>query len=501
MRPTEPAATAFLLATLGLLLAASVVSSRASQRVGVPVALVFLGLGMAAGAVGLAGTDFGDFALAFRVGTAALVLILFGGGLETPWASVRRVLAPASVLATLGVLLTAGLVAAAARWLGLVWGEALLLGAVVSSTDAASVFAVLRGSGITLKRRVGSTLEAESGINDPLAVMLTTAVTAQLLAPAQPGGTDISRVVGRMSGELALELAIGLAAGVALGYGGRWVLARISLPAGGLYPVLTVALACLAFGLPTLVHGSGFLAVYVTGLVLGAGPLPFRGGLLRVHDALAWLSQVTMFLLLGLLVRPARLGAVAGTGLALALFLAVVARPLATALCLLPFREYTRRDVLYVGWVGLRGAVPIVLATVPVLAGAPGAGRVFELVFFIVVVTALLPGGTVPWVTRKLGLAAAGPPPPRALLEIESRRPLGGELLSFYVTEAVAVAGAAIADLPFPDRASVTLVVRGDELIAPRGDTVLLPGDHVYVFAREEDRMEIQLMFGRPEGE
>jgi potassium/hydrogen antiporter len=154
-----------------------------------------------------------------------------------------------------------------------------------------------------------------------------------------------------------------------------------------------------------------------------------------------------------------------------------------------------------VGWVGLRGAVPIVLATVPVLAGAPGAARVFELGFFIVVVTALIPGGTVPWVTRRLGLAAAGPPPARALLEIESRRPLGGELLSFYISDAVAVAGAAIADLPFPDRASVTLVVRGDELVAPRGDTVLLPGDHVYVFVRTEDRMEIQLMFGRPEGE
>jgi cell volume regulation protein A len=288
---------------------------------------------------------------------------------------------------------------------------------------------------------------------------------------------------------------------VAIGYGGRLVLARVALPAGGLYPVLTVALAFLAYGVPTLLHGSGFLSVYLAGLVLGAGPLPFRGGLLRVHDALAWLGQVTMFLLLGILVRPEELGAVAAPGLVLALFLAVVARPAATAACLLPFREYTRRDVLYVGWVGLRGAVPIVLATVPVLAGAPGAGRIFHLAFFIIVVTALVPGGTVPWVTRRLGLASSAPPPPRALLEIDARRPLGGELMSFYVSDAVAVANLSIADLPFPDRASVTLVVRGDELVAPRGDTVLRPGDHVYVFAQPEDRPFVQLIFGRPESD
>lgn len=498
MHPTEPAATALLLATLGLLLAASVVSSRASQRVGVPLALVFLGLGMLAGAAGFAGGEFADYGLAFRAGTAALVLILFDGGLQTPWDTVRRALAPAAVLATGGVLLTAGMVGAVAHWIGLPWPEALLLGAVVSSTDAASVFAVLRGSGITLKRRVGSTLEVESGINDPLAVILTTVLTARLVAPT---GTGMGDEAVRFALELARELAIGFGAGLALGFGGRFVLARISLPAGGLYPVLTVALACLAYGVPTLVHGSGFLAVFVTGLVLRAGPLPFRAGLLRVHDALAWLSQVTMFLLLGLLVRPARLGVVAGPGLVLALFLAVVARPVAATLCLLPFREYTRRDVLYVGWVGLRGAVPIVLATVPVLAGAPGADRIFELVFFIVVVTALLPGGTVPWVTHRLGLASTQPPAPQALLEIESRRPLGGELVAFYVSDAVAVAGLAIADLPFPEQASVTLVVRGDELVAPKGDTQLLPGDHVYVFSRPEDRGEIQLMFGRPEGD
>jgi len=264
--------------------------------------------------------------------------------------------------------------------------------------------------------------------------------------------------------------------------------------------VLTLALALLAFSVPTLLYGSGFLAVYVAGVVLGNGALPYRAGLLRVHDSLAWLSQVAMFLVLGLLAFPSRLAQVGWVGLALALFLAVVARPLVVALCLFPF-GYTRRDTIYVGWVGLRGAVPIILAIFPVLAGAPGAQRIFDVVFFIVVVNALVPGATVPWVTRRLGLESSDPPRPQAVLEIESRQQLTGELLSFYVDESLAVTGVPLSDLPFPESAAVTLLVRGDALIAPKGDTALQPGDHVYVFARPEDRPFILLLFGRPEGD
>ncbi|MGZ8378551.1 MAG: TrkA C-terminal domain-containing protein, partial [Gemmatirosa sp.] len=204
---------------------------------------------------------------------------------------------------------------------------------------------------------------------------------------------------------------------------------------------------------------------------------------------------------LGLLVFPSRLGEVAGIGLGLALFLAIVARPLVVALCLAPFRAYTRRDVGYVGWVGLRGAVPIILATFPVLAGAPGASRVFDVVFFIVVVNAIVPGATVPWVTRKLGLESGEPPAPRAVLEIESMQPLEGELLSFHIGAELAVAGVALRDLPFPESASVVLIVRGRELLAPKGDTELLVGDHAYVFTRPGDLPLVQLMFGRPEGD
>jgi cell volume regulation protein A len=256
--------------------------------------------------------------------------------------------------------------------------------------------------------------------------------------------------------------------------------------------------AFLAFGISTLAHGSGFLAVYVAALVLGNGALPYKAGILRVHDALAWLSQILMFLVLGLLVFPSRLAEVAWVGLALALFLAIIARPVVVALCLLPF-GFKVKEIALVGWAGLRGAVPIILATFPVLAGAPGAGRIFDVVFFIVVANAIVPGGTVPWVTRRLGLESSEPPAPTAVLEIESVQPLRGRLASFYIDEALAVAGVSLADLPFPEGAAATMIVRGTEIIAPKGGTILEPGDHVYVLMRPEDEATILLMFGRPE--
>lgn len=488
----EPLATALFLATLGVLLATSVLVSRASQRFAIPVTLLFLGVGMLAGSQGIGGIEFTDYAVAFRLGTIALVLILFDGGLNTPLASLRRAARPAAVLATAGVAGTAALVAAAAHFLDLPWTHALLLGAIVSSTDAAAVFSVLRGSGIGIKRRVGTTLEVESGINDPMAVILTMAVTQHLLAPGEGAGL-------RLAVDLVRQLVIGGVAGALIGGAGRLAMPRVRLQAGGLYPVLTLALAALAYAVPTLLGGSGFLGVYVAGVMLGNGPLPYRPGLLRVHDALGWLAQIGMFLVLGLLVLPSRLVPVAWEGLALALFLAIVARPLVAALCLIPFR-YASREIVYVGWVGLRGAVPIILAIYPVLMSAPGAQRVFDIVFFIVVINALVPGATLPWVTRRLGLEV-DEPRPAAVLEIESRQPLTGELLSFHVDEALAVSGVPLSELPFPEGAAAALVVRGRELIAPKGSTTLEPGDHVYVLTRPEDRALILLMFGRPEDE
>jgi potassium/hydrogen antiporter len=360
---TEPIPTAVLLAIFGLLMVFSVLFSRTAERLGVPVVLLFMILGMLAGAEGL-GVQFDNYEFAFRIGMIALVLILFDGGLNTPYAVLRRGIAPASVLATVGVAGTAALVAVGAWALGFPPEQALLLGAVVSSTDAAAVFAVLRGSRLNLQKRVGVTLEVESCINDPMAIILTIAITSAIISGEPP--------TWWMLIDVPLQLIIGAAAGIAFGWGGARLLQIVRLRAGGLYPVLTLATAMIAFGATTLINGSGFLAVYAAAAVIGNSAIPYRSGLTRIHDAIAWLGQITMFLMLGLLVYPSRLLDVMWIGLGLGLFLAFVARPAVVLLCLVPFR-YPPRELAYLGWAGLRGAVPIILATFPVMANVPGA--------------------------------------------------------------------------------------------------------------------------------
>lgn len=489
MVPSEPIATAILLTVVGILLGVSALLSRAT-RLGIPIVLVFLILGMLAGSEGIGRIDFEDYHLSFRVGTAALVLILFDGGLNTPWRLLREVGGPSVTLATLGVLGTAGLVGVGARFLGFSWGEAFLLGAIVSSTDAAAVFSVIRGSGLTLRRRVGATLEAESGLNDPMAVVLTLTLTESVISGRPPGFAAL--------GYAALQLLIGAVLGYGIGRAGRWVLGRLRPPAGGLFPVLTLGIALFAFGLPTLLQGSGFLAVYVAGMVLGNGPLPYRNGVLRVHDALSWLGQVVMFLALGLLVFPSRLLAVAGPGILLALFLTIAVRPVVTMLCLAPFR-FPVREQLFIGAMGLRGAVPIILGTFPILAGVSAGHRLFDLVFFVVVASVLLQGGAARGLTRLLGQGAPVPPPPAALVELSSARALNGEMRSFFLVPEAAVADVPLAEIPFPQGAGAVLVIRGEELLTPQSDLVLRPGDHVYVLGRTQDWPLLNLLFGLPE--
>ncbi len=492
MLSSEPGPTALALLVAAALLATSALLSRASSRLGFPFGLVFLVIGMLAGSEGVGGIVFDDYGLAFRLGTVALVLILFDGGLNTSLGSIRAVAWPAGILATAGVAGVAAVAAVGARLAGFPWAPALVLGAVVSSTDAAAVFAVLRGAGLRLKQRVAATLEVESGLNDPMAVILTFALTASLVG----GGVR----AWALAGQVVVQIAVGTAAGVALGAGARLLLQRVRVAAAGIYPVLTISLAMLAFAVPTLFGGSGFLAVYVAGAVLGDGRIPYRNGVRHVHDALAWTSQITMFLVLGLLVFPSRLASVAWQGLALALFLAFVARPVVIAAVLLLFR-YPLREIVYVAWIGLRGAVPIILATYPVLSRAPGAERIFDVVFFVVVVNALVPGWTVRWLARRLGLEAEAPPPPPAAVEITSTEPINGEIVGFHVDPASAVAGSRSSELPFPEGTSVLLLVRGGHLVAPRGSTVLVPGDHVYLFCESSERELAQLIFGRGEGE
>ena len=488
---TEPIATAVLLTAFGILLAASVGLSRASARLGLPVALLFLFIGVLAGSEGIGRIPFEDYHFTFRLGTTALVLILFDGGLNTSLSGARAVLLPSTILATIGVLATAALVAVAAHAFGIAWPMAMLLGSIVSSTDAAAVFSVLTATGTRLRERVGLTLEVESGLNDPMAVILTTALTAGIAS-----GRPLSPAA--IAYDVVFQMTVGALGGGLIALAGRWLLMRLRLPAAGLYPAFTLALACLSFGVTTLLHGSGFLAVYVAGVVLGSGVLPHAVGIRRVHDALGWLSQVLMFLLLGMLVYPSRLVPVVSLGLTLALFLAVVARPLVTMLCLTPF-GYRWRETAYVGWVGLRGAVPIVLATIPVMAALPGARVLFDVVFFIVVVGALVPGATVPWITRLLRMESRAPPPPKTSVEIDARSPKGDELRAYFISEQLAVAGAEISEIPFPAGAAVAMLERGGALVAPSAATRIMPGDYVYVIAPAEHRPHVELLFGSAE--
>jgi cell volume regulation protein A len=484
---TEPATTAALLAAIGILLALAGLASPLSGRFGVPVLVIFLLLGIAAGSEGLGGIPFEDYGLAFRLGTVALVLILFDGGLNTSRAVFRRALAPAGVLATLSVVLTALVVAGFGVLLGLPAPLALLAGAVVSSTDAAAVFSILRSSSVRLERSTSAVLEVESGLNDPMALFLTLVATEVAL------GTPMD--AGDFALEFLLQLVGGTAVGIAAGIGGRRLLRRVSLPAAGLYPVLTVSLAFLAFSAATMLRGSGFLAVYLAAIWLAAGEIPYRAGVRRVHDALAWLSQILMFVTLGLLVFPSRLAPMALTGLALAAVLAFLARPLAVIAVLAPFRV-PWREQLFVAWVGLRGAVPIILASYPVLRGVTGGDEIFHLVFFVVLVNSIVPGATVAQLARRLGFAGEGRPAPAAGIELVSLRELPGEFRWYLVSPASAVAGAYVRDLALPAGCTATLVVRGSEVIPPRGSTALLPGDEVCIFAFPSTWPLLDLLFG-----
>lgn len=484
---SEPEATAAILAALGGLIVLAVVASPLSRRLGVPVLLLFLLLGMLAGSEGLGGIPFEDYGLAYRLGTIALVLILFDGGLNTTPAVLRRAARSAGWLATVSVVATAAVMAGFGLWLGLDPEIALLMGAVVSSTDAAAVFSVFRGGGVRLKERTAATLEVESGLNDPMAVFLTLLATEYALASAPtPGAVALL---------FARQFVIGAAAGLLWGHAARWLLARIHLPAAGLYPVVTLALAFLSFSTATLIGGSGFLAVYGTGILIAAGAMPYRAGVRRVHDALAWLSQILMFALLGLLVFPKQLLPVVGTGLALAAVLACVARPLAVWPVMKALGAPVQEQI-FVSWVGLRGAVPIILAAYPVVRGVAGGAELFHLVFFVVLVSSVIPGATVVALARRLGLAVPHAPSPSAHVELVSLRDFPGEFVWYHVEPSSAVAGSDLRGLELPEGCLVTLIVRGPDLLVPKGSTLLLAGDHVCVFVPPSERPLLDLFFG-----
>lgn len=487
---TEPALTALVLSAIGLLLLLAALVSPLPGRLGVPALLLFLLVGMAAGSEGIGGIPFDDYGLAFRLGTFSLALILFDGGLNTPTSVLRRMALRATALATVGVLITALVVAAVGVALGLSPAVAFLIGAVVSSTDAAAVFSVLRSSGVRLKHTTAATLEVESGLNDPMAMFLTILATELVLA----SGTTAADALMLF----ARQMVVGAALGAGAGFFGRAILNGVHLPAAGLYPVLTLAVAFLSFGGATLAGGSGFLAVYLTAIVIASGPLPYRAGVRRVHDSLAWIAQIVMFVLLGLLVFPSRLLPNLGTGLVLGLTLAVLARPLAVQAVLWPFRT-AWRERLFVSWVGLRGAVPIILATYPVLRGVPSGDMLFHLVFFIVVVNSIVPGATVGLVARWLGIARTAARPAGASIEVISLREFPGEFVWYAVHPVAVVAGARIRDLALPEGVLVTLIARDQQVLVPRGHTQLEVDDEVCIFVTAEARGLVDLLFGTAE--
>lgn len=458
-----------------LVLLVAVVAVRLSSRSGLPSLLLYLGIGVAMGQDGIGNITFDNAELTQVIGYGALVVILAEGGLGTKWKEIRPALPAASVLATAGVAVSVGITAAAAHYLiGLEWRQALLIGAVVSSTDAAAVFSVLRK--VPLPSRVTGTLEAESGFNDAPVVILVVAFSTT-------GPVDSWYV---LVATIALELAIGAAIGLAVGFCGAYGLKRVALPASGLYPIAVMAIAVTAYAAGALAHGSGFLAVYLASMVLGNARLPHQPANRGFAEGLGWIAQIGMFVLLGLLVTPHELLRDFWPAVAIGLVLTAVARPVSVLLSLTPFRVPWQEQAL-MSWAGLRGAVPIILATIPMVSGIEGSRKVFNIVFVLVVVYTLVQGPTLPWLAKALRLGdGAG----ATDLGVESAplERLRGHLLSLSIPDGSLMHGVEVAELRLPSGAAVTLVVRDGKSFVPSPTTVLRRGDELLVVATDPVR-------------
>ncbi|MGV0714841.1 potassium/proton antiporter [Mycolicibacterium sp. XJ662] len=458
----------------GLVLLASIVATRAASRIGLPSLLLFLAVGVIVGEDGL-GLQFDDYLLADHLGTVALAIILIEGGLTTRFADVRRLLAPAGVLATLGVATTMVVTAAGAHLLlGMDWQLALLLGAIVSSTDAAAVFSVLRV--VPLPRRVAGLLEAESGFNDAPAVIFV------LLFSATP--LELSPVHTFV--EVIYELAAGGVIGVIFGVVGAFGLRSIALPASGLYPLAAFGIGMVAFAAAGTAQASGFLAAYVSGLVLANSGLPHRSATRSFAEGLAWLAQIGLFVLLGLLVDPSDLGAEILPAIAIGLVLLLIARPLSVAVSLVGFR-IPWREQLFVSWAGLRGAVPIVLATFPIVGGVPDSLRLLNIVFILVVVFTLVQGPSLGWVGRRLGLVSK-----EATREIQVESApldvLEAELLTMTVQAPSRLHNVTVRELRLPDPSVITLIIRGGHTFVPQPDTRIAIDDELLIVTTSKTR-------------
>lgn len=459
-----------VLAVGALVLLVAVVAVRVATRIGMPSLLLYLGLGVLIGGDVL-GVTFDNAELTQTLSYAALILILTEGGISTNWQQIKPAVPAAAVLSTIGVGVSVGVIAVATRWvLDVDWATAILMGAIVSSTDAAAVFSVLRS--LPLPKRLTGLLEAESGFNDAPVVILVATFAHQ--------GTHIwYRVVG----EIVLELAIGAAIGLAIGKIGSWGLRHIALPASGLYPIAVITLSVLAYATGALAHGSGFLSCYLSALVLGNAALPHKAATRGFAEGVGWIAQIGLFVLLGLLVTPHELGNAIVPALLIGTVLLLLARPLSVVVSTSPFKVPWREQVI-LSWAGLRGAVPIVLATIPIVEGVPEAERLFNVTFVLVIVFTIVQGPTLPWIARRVGF---GGRPESEDLGVESAPldRLRAHLLSVSVPVGSRIHGVEVGELRLPKGAAVTLVVRDGESFVPTTTTVLQRGDDLLVVTTE----------------
>ena len=465
----------------------SILASTLSARTGAPLLFVFMGIGMLAGEEGPGHIRFGDYQVAYLVGTMALAVILFDGGLRTRYNTFRTGLWPAVSLATVGVVLTTVIVGyGASKILDLTLMQGMLIGAIIGSTDAAAVFSLLHAAGMRLKERVGATLEIESGCNDPMAVFLT-------LALLQIVGADEQAIAWGLLLHFVQQFGLGALLGIG---GGRllvWMINRVAL-ASGLYPLLAMAGGLAIYACATVLDGSGFLAIYLAGLILGNSRVHTVGNILRVHDGLAWLSQIALFLMLGLLVTPSALFDVGLAALGVAALLIFVARPLAVGVSLLPFR-FPLNEQLFISWTGLRGAVPIVLALFPALAGLPQSSLYFNVAFFVVLASLLVQGWTVAPLAQWLGLKLPKEHAPYYSEFVEVPGRAGLQLLGYRVNELSAAIGRAVTQLALPGDVRVVAAFRDGKSMETISQLEIAAGDFVYVITPEENMSLLDLLF------
>lgn len=476
-----------LLFAIGGLLVFALLASQLAGRLRVPGLLLVLSLGMILGSEVTGLIDFRNFRIARDVGVVALALILFEGGLASGWQPIRRVLRPALGLATVGTLVTALITGAgAALILHLSLLQGFLLGSILASTDGAAVFSILRGS--TLRQRLAHTLEGEAGMNDPVAVLLVLGFIEWI----ERDDYGVLNLVG----EFVLEMGIGAVVGILVGQGAAWALRNVSLSTAGLYPVASIAAAATAFGAGQVLGGSGFLAVYLTGLAIGSTNSPAARTVQTFHDGLAWVAQIVLFVTLGLLVFPSQLPGVALQGLAITVLLLVVARPVGVYFGTLGCR-FTGAERVALSWAGLRGGVPVVLATFPLIEGLDGSLLFFNVVFFAVLVSTVMQGTTFEAVAARLGVTTNEAALPAVLTDQESTRRLGAEVIEFGVRKGDAAVGRMVRELQMPRAALLNVIIRGEEAIPPRGSTRVEEGDRLHVLVRQEVALEFRTLLTR----